>query len=193
MKYSIGIVSLLAAMLSIIGCEDFLNDEPESVLGQTNFFTTPVRINQGVLGCYAGMKKVMNDEWMFTELRSDNAGVSSTNSSSSRRQELTQLAHFSLLPSEVVVQEYWYNTFQNISNINAVLPSVLDNTYVTVEIDRAQYEAELRFMRAYHYFTLVSLFGDMFKVTSVIGPHDAKGVVRSPVTEIYTDIIIPDL
>lgn len=193
MRYSILIITLLAAILSFTGCEDFLNDEPESVLGQTNFFTTPVRINQGVLGCYAGMKKVMNDEWMLTELRSDNACVSATTSSSTRRQELTQIAHFSLLPSEVAVQEYWYNTFQNLSNINAVLPSVLDNTYVTIEADRAQFEAELRFMRAYHYFTLVSLFGDMFKVTSVIGPLDAKGVVRSPVTEIYNDIIIPDL
>ena len=48
-------------------------------------------------------------------------------------------------------------------------------------------------MRAFHYFTLVNLFGDMFKVTSVIGPLDAKGLVRSPVTEIYDDIIIPDL
>jgi len=70
---------------------------------------------------------------------------------------------------------------------------VLDNTYVTIEADRAQYEAELRFMRAYHYFTLVNLFGDMFKVTSVIGPLEAKKIVRSPVSEIYNDIIIPDL
>jgi len=193
MRYSILIISSLLAVLSFTACEDFLNDEPESVLGQVNFFTTPVRINQGVLGCYAGMKNIMNDEWKLTELRSDNTCVSATSSSSSRRIELTNIAHFALLPSEVVIQDYWYYSFQNLSNINAVLPSVLDNSYVTVEKDRAQYEAELRFMRAYHYFTLVNLFGDMFKVTSVIGPIDAKGLVRSPVSEIYSDIIIPDL
>lgn len=192
MRYAI-LLSSLIVMLSFTACEDFLNEEPDSVLGQAGFFTTPVRINQGVLGCYAGMKSVMNDEWMLTELRSDNTCVSATTSSSTRRQELTNIAHFALLPSEVAIQDYWYNTFQNISNINAVLPSVLDNTYVTVESDRAQYEAELRFIRAYHYFTLVNLFGDMFKVTSVIGPLDAKGIVRSPVSEIYNDIIIPDL
>lgn len=193
MRYSIFIIASLLAILSLTGCEDFLTDEPESVLGQDNFFTTPTRINQGVLGCYAGMKPIMNDEWILTELRSDNTCVSATTSSSSRRQELTNIAHFALLPSEVVIQEYWYNTFQNISNINAVLPSVLDNSYVTIEDDRAQYEAELRFMRAYHYFTLVNLFGDMFKVTSVIGPLDAKSIPRSPMSEVYNEIIIPDL
>ena len=108
MRYSIFIISSLVAMLSFTGCEDFLKDEPESVLGQVDFFTTPTRINQGVLGCYAGMKNIMNDEWLMTELRSDNTCVSATGSSSTRRQELTNLAHFALLPSEVVVQEYWY-------------------------------------------------------------------------------------
>ncbi len=137
MRYSLIIFSSLLVMLSFTACEDFLIQEPESALGQADFFTTPVRINQGVLGCYAGMKKIMNDEWMLTELRSDNTCVSATTSSSTRRQELTNIAHFALLPSEVAIQNYWYNTFQNISNINAILPSVLDNTYVTVEAERA--------------------------------------------------------
>jgi hypothetical protein len=92
-----------------------------------------------------------------------------------------------------MLQNYWYNTFQNISNINAVLPSVLDNTYIPFEPDRAQYESELRFIRAYHYLTLVNLFGDMFKITTVIGPNQAKKIPRSPVSEIYDEIIIPDL
>jgi hypothetical protein len=193
MKYSIFIIASLVALLTFTSCEDFLTDEPESVLGQVDFFTTPTRINQGVLGCYAGLKRVMNDEWMFTELRSDNTCVSAVTSSSSRRTELTNLAHFSALPSEVAIQEYWYNTFQNISNINSILPAVLDNTYITVEDDRVQYEAELRFLRANHYFTLVNLFGDMFKVTDVIGPLEAITIDRSPVLDIYNDIIIPDL
>ena len=193
MKRVLIITAGLLALMSLSGCEKFLEDEPESVLTQVGFFNTPVRINQGVIGCYAGMTAVMNDEWMFTELRSDNTCVAATGSSSSTRQYLTSIAHFILPPSEPVLLNYWYNTFQNISNINAVLPSVLDNTYIPIEAHRAQYEAELRFMRAYHYLQLVNLFGDMFKVTSVIGPGEAKQIPRSPVSEIYNEIIIPDL
>ena len=187
------ILIALLATISFSGCEDFIIDKPESVLTQVDFYNTPTRINQGVLGCYAGMTKVMNDEWMYTELRSDNTCISSTGSSSSVRQYLTSFAHFSLISSEPILQDYWYNTFQNISNVNAVLPSVVDNSFITIETKRAQYEGELRFIRAYHYLNLVNLFGDMFKITTVIGPNQAKELVRSPVSEIYNDIIIPDL
>ena len=79
----------LLGILSFTGCEKFLEDKPESVLTQVDFYTTPTRINQGVLGCYGGLANVMKDEWMFTELRSDNTCVSSTGSSSSTRQYLT--------------------------------------------------------------------------------------------------------
>ncbi len=193
MKQLLFITAVLFLMFSFTGCEDFLKDEPESVLTQVDFYVTPTRINQGVLGCYAGLAQVMTAEWMYTELRSDNTCVASTGSSSSTRQYLTSFAHFSLIPDEPELLDYWYNTFQNISNINAVLPSVLDNSYITIETQRAQYEAELRFIRAYHYLTMVNLFGDMFKITKVIGPAEAKTLVRSPVSEIYDEIIIPDL
>jgi starch-binding outer membrane protein, SusD/RagB family len=190
---NIKLIIVLVASIVFSGCNDFIVEEPESVLTQVDFYVTPTRINQGILGCYAGMTKTMNDEWMYTELRSDNTCIASTGSSSSTRQYLTSFAHFSLISSEPMLQNYWYNTFQNISNINAVLPSVLDNEYIDVEFLRAQYEAELRFMRAYHYLNLVNLFGDMFKVTTVLGPSEAKKLVRSPVSEIYDEIIISDL
>lgn len=190
------ILSILIAVLSFIaftGCEDFLVDKPESVLPQIGFYTTETRINQGILGCYAGLTLVMNDEWIYTELRSDNSCVASTGSSSTTRQYLTSFAHFSVIPSEPQLLAYWYNSFQNISNINAVLPAVKDNSYVKFEARRAGFESELRMLRAYHYLTLVNLFGDIFKVTTVIGPNKAMSLPRSPVSEIYDEIIIPDL
>ncbi|MCF8391824.1 MAG: RagB/SusD family nutrient uptake outer membrane protein [Bacteroidales bacterium] len=193
MKKTIYILIALTGMVFFSGCEDFLTDKPESVLTQVDFYNNMTRINQGVLGCYAGMTKVMNDEWMHTELRSDNTCVSSTGSSSNVRAYLTSFAHFSLIPSEPILLDYWYNTFQNISSINAILPSVMTNEYITLETQRAQLESELRFIRAYHYLQLVNLFGDMFKITTVIGPNEAKRLVRSPVEEIYNEIIIPDL
>lgn len=193
MKNKIGIIFVMSALFSLMACEDFLVDKPQSVLPQNDFFTTPTRINAGVMGCYAGMANIMMAEWRFTEFRSDNTCNFNTGSGSTERRDLCDLAFFRPSSSLPVIQDYWYGLFQNISSINAVLPSVKDNSYVTVEAKRAQYEGELLFMRAYHYFTLVNLFGDMFKVTSVIGPIEAKKLIRRPVAEIYNEIIIPDL
>ena len=193
MKRNIFIINLLLVLFLVTGCEDFLKDEPESVLTSVDFYTTPERIEGGILGCYFGMKAVIDEEWIYTELRSDNTCVAQVNSGSTERTYHASCQDFSISASEGDLRLYWYYTFQNIKNINLILPSVIDNTYIVSEELRAQYEAELRFMRAHHYFTLVTLFGDMFKLTSVIGPDESLGISRSPVSEIYNEIIIPDL
>lgn len=193
MKRNINILIIALTTIIFTGCEEFLTEIPESALTSANFYTTPTRINQGVIGCYNGMAAVQQDEWVFTELRSDNTWQDGTGSSATARIDQTDVASFRTSPSLPLLQTYWYKTFQNISNINTVLPSVADNKYITIESQRSQYEAELLFMRAYHYYTLVNLFGDMFKITKVIGPNEAKKIPRSPVSEIYNEIIIPDL
>jgi hypothetical protein len=193
MKNKIGIIIALSAIFTFSGCEDILTDKPESVLSQVDFYTDPTRINQGVMGCYACMANVTAVEWKFTEFRSDNTCNSNTGSGSGERVDICDIAFFRPSSSLPMIKDYWYRIFQSISNINAVLPSVADNKFVSIESKRSQFEGELLFMRAYHYFTLVNLFGDMFKVTTVVGPNDAKKIVRSPVSEIYDEIIIPDL
>lgn len=193
MKSKLYIFIALFAVLSFTSCEDFLTDKPESVLTSLNFYTTPTRINQGVIGCYAGLAASTKDEWMYTELRTDNTCMFSTGSSATANIDQADISFFKTSPSLPLLQDYWYKTFQNIGNVNAVLPAVADNKYITIETQRSQYEAELLFIRAYHYYNLVNLFGDMFKITKVIGPGEAKQIPRSPVSEIYNEIIIPDL
>lgn len=177
----------------LAGCSNALTDNPQSVLGQSNFYTTQTRINEGVIGCYAGLATVMDNEWMFTELRSDNTCQFNINTSNTNLVDQTDLNVFRAYPSMVGIASFWYSIYQNISNINAVLPSVKDNTYITNEPLREQYEAELLFIRAFHYYQLVNLFGNVFKVTTVIGPNDALKMTQSPVADIYNQIIIPDL
>ncbi|MDX9748335.1 MAG: RagB/SusD family nutrient uptake outer membrane protein [Paludibacter sp.] len=193
MKKILYITGLLITVGLFTACEDFLTEKPESVLTQVDFFTTPTRINQGVLGSYAGLATTLRDEWVFTEIRSDNTCQDNTGSSTLARIDQTDVALFRTSPSLPLLLDYWYKVFQNISNVNAVLPSVKDNTYLPIESQRAQYEAELLFIRALHYYNLVNFFGDMFKVTTVIGPNEAKRINRSPVNQIYDELIIPDL
>lgn len=193
MKNKIITFIVLSVALAFTSCEDILTDKPESVLTQINFYTTPTRINQGVIGCYAGMATVVANEWKFTELRSDNTNMSQTGSSSTENVELADIAFLRASTTYPKLLDYWYVTFQNLSNINAVLPAVADNNYIELESLRAQYEGELLFLRAMHYYKLVTLFGDMFKITSIIGPNEAKKLTRRPPLEIYNEIIIPDL
>jgi len=194
MKNKIGIIIALFGVMTFSACEDAITDKPQSAMTQVDFFTTPVRINEGIMGCYEGMANIKEDEWRYTEIRSDNTCVSSFGTGTNDRADICDLKFFRTSPSQTGLLSFWYKLFQNISNVNAILPNVAaGKTYITIESQRAQYEGELLFIRAFHYYTLVNLWGDMFKVTTVIGPSEAKKIARSPVSEIYSDIIIPDL
>jgi hypothetical protein len=194
MKNKIGIILTVFVLMMFSACENLITDKPESKLTQVGFFTTPIRINVGIIGCYQGMANIMIDEWKFTENRSDNSCMIDVASSTSSRYDYADIKFFRTSPSQPLLLNYWYKYFQNIMNVNGVLPAVAaGQTYVPIESMRAQYEGELLFIRAYHYYNLVNLWGDMFKVTKVIGPDEAKTLTRRPVAEIYSDIIIPDL
>lgn len=195
MKNKIGIILAFLAVISFSACEDLITDNRESKLPQENYYTNKDRINSGIMGCYAGMANIMNSEWKFTENRSDNSCVYSTGTGGGERVDLCEMKFFRTSPSLDLLHNYWYGYFQNIMNINAILPTVKEGqTIVPVESDRAQYEGELLFMRGFHYFHLVSLWGDMFKITKVFTvPDEAKTYTRRPVAEIYNDLIIPDL
>lgn len=194
MKNKIGIIIVFVGLIALSACDNLITDKPESALTQINFFTTQTRINEGLMGCYEGMATIATDEWKYTEIRSDNTCIASTGTGTPERVDISFFKFFSTAPSMPEIHDIWYKFFQNISNVNAILPSVAPGKdYVANETLRAQYEGELLFMRAFHYYKLVNLWGDMFKVTSVIGPIEAKEIVRSPVSEVYNDIIIPDL
>ncbi len=194
MKNITGIIVALLVMITFSSCKELITDEPQSKLIQDGFFNSTMTINEGILGCYAGMANIMMDEWRFTENRSDNGCVNSTGTGSQPRVDLTDIKFFRTPTSQPLLYSFWYKYFQNILNINSILPSVeKGQVYVAPETLRSQYEGELSFMRGYHYFILVNLWGDMFKITKVVTLDEAKTYDRRPVAEIYKDIIIPDL
>ena len=195
MKNKIKIIIALVSVVTFYACNDSLiTDKPQSALTQVDFYTNPIRINDGIMGCYNGLQNETDNEWRFTEIRSDNTCVSNVGTGTTDRADICDLKFFRTSPSQTGLLNFWYTFFQNISNVNAVLPSVAaGQTYIPVEAQRAQYEGELLFMRAYFYYKMVNIWGDMFKVTTVLTPSDSKKIPRSPVSEIYNEIIIPDL
>jgi len=194
MKNKIRIIISISVMILFSACKEMITDQPESKLVQDGFYNSQMTINEGIIGCYAGMANIMMDEWRFTENRSDNGCVNSIGTGSQPRVDLTDIKFFRTPTSQPLLYAQWYKYFQNIMNVNSILPSVAPGQpYVTTETQRAQYEGELLLMRGYHYYTLVSLWGDMFKITKVVSLDEAKTYDRRPVAEIYKDIIIPDL
>ena len=91
---------------------------------------------------------------------------------------------------------YWLNTYKNIRSINYVLKSLgvsFADKQITVSEGTAKMTAgqknqligEALFLRAYHYFNLVRLYGDVFLITEPVDPKQSKQLTRTPVADCY--------
>jgi starch-binding outer membrane protein, SusD/RagB family len=189
---------MLLVGIGLTSCNDVIDLYPQSNLNTGTYYTTLDEVKAGLTGCYNGLQAPMTSEWQMTELRTDNSkqGVAASTSSSNR--DLSDLDMF--LPATIhsAIYSYWLTSYNNIRNANIVLdrlgvvynPSAgtLDLKTIDIKIsdtDRKQLAGEALFIRAYHYFNLVRLYGGVFLVHTPIGATEAKTINRSSVDEIY--------
>lgn len=180
----------------LISCneESFLNPLPDTVVTAESFFQTDADILAGVIGIYDAIQGVNENtetsltranrgvqfEHLLTEHRSDNTRNKTLEGSKS------DFHRYVVNANNVESEDYYQSMYEIIFRAN----NILNYMDIADESNRAKYTAEAKFLRAYAYFKLVRLFGDVPLLTSVIGPEDKETpFIRVASTEIYTQII----
>ena len=200
------IILFLLSILVLGGCKKIIDLSPESNLTTASYYSNTTEINSALTGCYNGLQKPMLDEWSLTELRSDNTVMGAgTGTTSTPNRDLSDLDMFFPSTSHAGLYNYWLNTYFNIRNINIVLNNLGVNytesagtlsygstTVPLVDSVKKKMASEASFLRAYHYFNLVRLYGGVFLIHEPVTPEDAKTINRSSVSDIYK-LIIADL
>lgn len=190
---------VLLACCSLFACKKIIDVVPQSNLNVATFYSNTVEAQAALAGCYNGMQLPVITEWEFTELRSDNTKQGVPASTSSTNRDLSDLDEFIPNTSNQGIYNYWFATYNNIRNVNTLLQKIgvsYDPAAGTIkfndnpvkgmtETDRKQIAGEAMFIRAYHYFNLVRLFGGVFLVYQPISPNQATTINRSPVADIY--------
>ena len=179
-------------------CNDAIDILPQSNGNTTTYYSNLEELNAGLAGCYNGLQRPMFFEWQLTEMRSDNTKMGTPGSQSAPNRDLSDLDMFIPATIHQAVYTYWLNTYNNIRNANIILdrlgvtydPSVGSlnlgsNKLPITETERKQVAGEALFIRAYHYFNLVRLYGGVFLVHKPITPTEAKATNRSSVDDIY--------
>jgi hypothetical protein len=196
---------ILLAAISFIACKKNIDLAPISNSDAATFYSNVTELNSALIGCYSGMQKPLIDEWTLTELRSDNVIQGFANSTSNVNRDLSDLDMFFPNVSHQGLYTYWLSTYYNIRNTNLLLNALGANyteatgtlayDSITIPVEstpKRRMAAEASFIRAYHYFNLVRLYGGVFLVHEPISPDQAKQVNRSTTDEIYK-LIIADL
>ena len=189
----------------LVACNDLIDLAPQSNLNTTSYYSNVGEVNNALIGCYNGLQKTLNEEWQLTELRSDNTVMGATTSQSQVNRDLSDLDMFFPSTSHLGNYNYWQNTYYNIRNINILLNSISVNyneskgelTYDDLKnfislADRKKVAAEASFLRAYHYFNLVRLYGGVFLAHEPVTPEEAKDINRTTTDVIYK-LIVADL
>ncbi|MCU0323546.1 MAG: RagB/SusD family nutrient uptake outer membrane protein [Chitinophagaceae bacterium] len=179
-------------------CTKMIDLYPESNLNTGTFYRNLQEIDVALTGCYKGMQNTLTEEWQVTELRSDNSIQGVPASQAVPNRDLSDLDMFMLNTSHQGNFLYWSNIYNNLRNINLLLnalnvnysPSTktiaYDNLTISIsDADRKARAAEAQFIRAYHYFNLVRLYGGVFLIHEPVTPEQAKLTNRSTVADIY--------
>lgn len=189
MKMKQYMAALSISLMGLASCN--LNIVPDSYIADEFFYENASQINTAVIGCYGGMHAPMEYEYILTELRSDNTRMRISSTTNEVNIQLAALDMSTMEPTNLNIRNYWEATYKNINNCNTVLApenlAVVEN-----EKQRNQYQGEALFIRAYHYFNLVRLFGPVFIVTESISVEESMKKERSPIDDVYK-VIIDDL
>jgi len=187
-------ILLLAVFLAFQSCgEDYLSPTPESAVSAAGYFTTEAQLETGLINMYDGLQGVnstsTNDnhstqvEFYLTEMRSDNTRTKNSEG------EPAQFESFAVESTNGIVNDYYRSVYNTIYRANLVL----ENLDVASAERAAAFEGEAKFVRAYCYFQLVRLFGEIPLISSVIGPDDTDTQFSRVSTDQVYDLIVSDL
>ena len=177
--------SILLLLLTLASCQNILDKEPLGILDAGSFFQTADDALQATNAAYEPLlfsSGNNNFYWAFAELPSDEAVTGGDGS----RPGFTELDFFTYTPRTEELNDFWKLNYQGITQCNTVIDKV-----PAISMDEGlknRIIGEATFLRAYYYFLLTQVYGDVPLLTKVTPPDELK-IPAAPKTAVYAQII----
>ncbi|WP_209401427.1 RagB/SusD family nutrient uptake outer membrane protein [Pseudozobellia sp. WGM2] len=185
---------VLIVFLISNGCTKFLTQTDPSNITLDNFYTTAEQAQSVVDATYADLRPIYDgggfggSPWLMLEFPT---GLSNTTIFGSAGSINFPIRNLSMTADNQYLTTFWRSHYRGIANANVAIAKLPD-----IEMDENQKNrllGEARFLRAYYYFNLVRLFGD---VPLILEPLDLSSEQLNPknasAVDIY-DAIVDDL
>ncbi|MGD9929386.1 MAG: RagB/SusD family nutrient uptake outer membrane protein [Mangrovibacterium sp.] len=185
------IVVAFFSLFATVACDDFLDTAPANLLSSDGFYQTPAQSEQGLMGVYADLRDLAEDEFLLlSECRSDNVWANPTPNA---LREFSEISSFRAGYDLPVINNAWNIWYKVIYDANVALVKIPDCDFGTNDAIKEQFLGEVHFLRGWAYFELVRLFGNIPIIDSPMSPSAVKDVAQSTAREVYDEIIVPDL
>jgi len=189
MKKIIGIIAITC--LTLLSCKkSFLTLTPQSQATENVFYKTTADISNAVTAAYMPLQTLYqgfapsNAPYFPTMMEARGDNLEDLNPGGNAGTEFN-IDRFLAKADNVDISNAWGGIYNGISRCNTALTHL---DVITTPALKSQFEGELRFLRALHYFNLVRLWGGVPLVLTPITAVDAKALKRNSVQEVYTAI-----
>jgi hypothetical protein len=193
-KFSLFIITVGAAAISLSACKkDWLNVDAENQLATSDsIYNDNNNATKFTNACYTNLLTWAETSfaWLGTSsITSDDADKGS--SSGDNGSDKDQMDAITYTATSGSVSDGWKGNYQGVSNCNVALQQI--PRFTTLDASTAtQLKGEARFLRAYYYFNLVRMFGNIPLVDTVLNADDpaslAKGNTQVSSDQIYAFI-----
>jgi hypothetical protein len=177
-------MAVMAIFLFFSSCKKFteIGAPPTQVLTST-VFTNDNTANSAVMGLYTG-NPILQPLVAFTMYPGMSADDVQYNAPSA---EYDAYETNTVSINSVINGNLWYNAYYYLRNINYAVTGLTNSTVLTPSV-KDKLLGEARFLRAFIFFELVNLFGD---VPMPLGNNDLENgfLPRTPAKEVWAQII----
>jgi len=203
MKKQLRIILGLFLGLTMIGCEDLLNLDPQASISDEIALSTPSNVQTALVGAYGALGSSSTYGGSYIYLTEVFAASKDELFWNGTFIDPGEIYNKTILEGNGFVSSYWtgsYNTINRANNILAVDSGIFANAATKARID-----AEAKFIRALSYYNLVQVFGKAYNdgnpsqnpaVPLVVTPtrvvDETLQVPRATVKEVY-DQVVADL
>jgi hypothetical protein len=191
-KQIIKAVPVLALILMMMSCEEFLQEEPKNQISTNQYFNKPEHARSAVNALYGmGAPSRYNDgdDWqldmmlggylsgLFVNERTERPGPYEANRLTLDDVNLDAYMH-----------EWWSEGYDAVSQANNAIKYIPQIEGLS-ESETNRLLAEARFFRAFNYFFLVRNFGDVPLITEPYESAENLYVERTPSSQVYQQIV----
>jgi starch-binding outer membrane protein, SusD/RagB family len=181
--YKLFISSLFT--LIVFSCTD-LEEHPVGILAPEGFFKTEKDVQTTIYGAYG--KIAADDYWgreiaLAISLREDMVDIGNRGTVAAR----IQINDFNCDASNALISRFWPASYSIIGTVNTAIEGA---GFLPNADSKNALVAEAMFVRAFAYFNLVRLFGDIPYIDKAIkDPESVKTISKTPSDEVYSNII----
>ncbi|MEL0651874.1 RagB/SusD family nutrient uptake outer membrane protein [Algibacter sp. TI.3.09] len=188
-KNSIGLIMILSIF---IGCSDVVEFEPhdEYAVTEVDYLQTESDYQTMAVSCYTPTQW-LNQMVVLGDIASDNSVAGGENASDVLRLQNIDDYDYQLLANNGTLEDLWKSAYEGVNRTNYLLKykdvNLLGNT-VNFDGKEALF-GEVRFLRAYYYFNLTRMFGDVpLFIDDKLVINDFGTFQRAPQVDVYAQI-----